>query len=297
MARKRDVVIGVIIGFSFLVTMAFFALMFIGVFSTDGEMAMGGLGSKVAVVEIFGTITESESIVKQLKKWGNSSVKAIVLHVDSPGGGVAPSQEIYSEIKRLREDEGKIVVASMSSLAASGGYYVSCAADKIMADPGTLTGSIGVIIQFYSLGKLMEKVGVEIERVKSGELKDVGSMDRKLTEREREMLTAVIMDTYQQFVDVVMEGRGLEKDKVLKLADGSIFTGRQAQKLGLVDTLGSFEEAVRYAAELAGIKGEPKVVKDIKPKPGLIDLLGTTLGGVREMATGEMTGPRIMYLY
>jgi len=298
MAKKRDIVIGILIGFSFLVTFIFFAMMFFGAFVSEDGLSLSGLSSKVAIVEINGAINESESIVKQLKKWGKSSgVKAIVLHIDSPGGAVAPSQEIYDEVLRVREGEHKIVVASMSSMAASGAYYIACGAEKIMANPGTLTGSIGVIIQFYTAGKLMEKIGIEIERVKSGELKDVGSFDRKLTDNERMMLSAVVMDTYAQFVAAVSEGRGLEKEKVQKLADGSIFTGKQALGFGLVDTLGSFEDAVRYAADLAGLKGEPNIVKDEKPKQGILDLIGLTMNKVKEAADVDLGGPRVMYLY
>lgn len=299
MLGRKDVVLIVIISASFLAALIFFGLMFMGAFySDDGEVSLGGLGSRVAVVDVFETIIDSEPIVKQLKKWGkSSSVKAIVVHVDSPGGGVAASQEIYEEMLRIREEEKKIVVVSMSSLAASGGYYISCGADRIMANSGTLTGSIGVIVQFYNASKLMEKVGVEISKVKSGEVKDVGAYDRAMTDREREMLTAVIMDTYEQFVETVAKGRNLEKEQIYPLADGSIFTGRQAKELGLVDTLGSFEDAIKYAAELAGISGEPKVVKETKPKAGFLDLLGSTLGGVRELTSGDKSGPQIMYLY
>jgi protease-4 len=298
MAKKRDIVIGLLIGFSFLVTFLFFALMFYGSFAAEDGISLLSGGSKVAVVEINGIIDESETAVKQLKKWGKlSNIKAIVVHIDSPGGAVAPSQEIHDEIIRIRNEEDKVVVASMSSMAASGGYYIACAAEKIMANPGTLTGSIGVIIQFYSAGKLMEKIGIETEKVKSGELKDVGSFDRKLTDNERMMLSAVIMDTYEQFVEAVADGRGLDKKKVYKLADGSIFTGRQALGLGLVDTLGGFEDAIRFAADLAGLTGEPIIIKEEKPKPGIWDLIGSTVGNVKEMTKLDFGGPKVMYLY
>ncbi|MCX6827149.1 MAG: S49 family peptidase [candidate division Zixibacteria bacterium] len=169
MARRRDIIIGIAIIFSFLIVFGFLGLMFVGAFYGDSEISVGGLGSKVAVVEVFGTIYNSEPIVKQLKKWGKApSVKAIVLHIDSPGGGVSPTQEIYDEILRIRKEDKKIIIVSMASIAASGAYYISCAADKIMANPGTLVGSIGVIIQFYTAGKLLEKVGIEIAKVKSG---------------------------------------------------------------------------------------------------------------------------------
>jgi len=298
MAKKRDIVIAVIIIFSFAVTIGFFGLMFFSAFFGADDGSIGGFGERIAVVEVFGTISNSEPTVKQLKKYGQSeSIKAIILHVDSPGGGVAASQEIYDEILRIREEEGKTVVVSMSSTAASGGYLIACAADTIMANPGTLTGSIGVILQYPTVGRLFEKIGVKYETVKSGELKDVGNFTRDMTVREREMLEAMIKDTYEQFVDIVCAGRGLDRDSVYKIADGSIFSGRQAQQLGLVDTLGGFEDAVRMTAKMVGISGEPKIVKEIRPKRGVWDLVGSLLGQVDETASGEIGGPRIMYLY
>ena len=298
MASRKDIAIAIIIIFSFLVTILFFAMMFMGTFSDDGETAFGGIGPKVAVIELNGAIESSENIVKQLKKWGKSGgVKAIILHIDSPGGAVAPTQEIHDEILRVRDQDGKKVIASLSSVAASGGYYVACAADKIMANPGTLVGSIGVIVQFYTAGKLMEKIGIEIEKIKSGELKDIGSFDRKMTEKERQMLTAAVMDTYEQFVEAVSDGRARDKSSVDAVADGSIFSGRQALQLGLVDTLGGFEDAVRYAVDQAGLSGEPRIVKDIKPKQGWLDLIGSTLGNIKEMTEFNADGPKILYFY
>lgn len=298
MARKRDVIIGVVIAVSFAITIIFFGLIFIGTFIGDEDISIGGFGDRVAVIEVFGGIYDSEPIVRQLKRWGDSrSVKAILLHVDSPGGAVAPSQEIYAEILRVREEEEKIVIVSMSSLGASGAYLISCAADKIMANPGTITGSIGVLMQFPTVGKLFDKIGIKYEKIKSGELKDVGSVDRRMTREEREMLRDMVMDTYEQFVDVVAEGRGMDREEVYALADGSVFSGRQAYKLNLVDTLGGFEDAIRLAADLAGISDEPKTVKEFKPKRSIWDLLGSIFGEVEEITSGEISGPRVMYLY
>lgn len=298
MARKRDILIAIIIIVSVVFTIGFFGLVFLGTYYADDGMGLGGFGDKVAVIEIFGGIYNSESIVRQLKKWGGSgSVKAILLHIDSPGGAVAPSQEIYTEILRVRDEEGKIIVAAMSSVAASGGYLIACAADRVMANPGTLTGSIGVILQYPTAGELLDKIGIKYERVKSGELKDVGSIDRDMSEEEREMLSALVMDTYEQFVDVVVEGRELSRDEVYPLADGSIFSGRQARELGLVDTLGSFEEAVRMAADMAGLSGDPNIIKEYRPQKGLWDLLGSFLGQSQDVVPFGNCGPRIMYLY
>ncbi len=299
MARKRDIVIGVIIALSFILVVAFFGLAFVGVMMEGGEVGLGGFGDRIAVVEVFGVIEDAEDVVSQLKKWGDAdNVSAIVLHINSPGGAGAPSQEMYDEILRVREVEGKIVVASMSSVAASGGYYIACAADKIIANPGTITGSIGVIMQVMTAEKLLTKIGISYEVVKSGELKDVGSMDRPMTENERRMLTAMVMDTYEQFVEAVADGRGMSKEEVYPLADGSVFSGRQAIDVGLVDTLGGFEDAVRYAAELAGIEGDPHTVKVPEPKKGIFDMFSSLFSGAEQAASGLTSpGPRVLYLY
>jgi len=298
MAKKRDIIIAIVIAATFFITIGFFGLMFIGLMSEDGDVGWGGFGSKVAIIEVYDGIYDSESTIKQLKKWGESqSVSAIVLHINSPGGGVAPSQEIYNEILRVREEDDKIVVTSMSSVAASGGYYIACASDVIMANPGTITGSIGVILSYPTAGELFEKVGVKYETVKSGELKDVGSLDRNMTANERKMLSAMVMDTYEQFVDAIVAGREMEKEEVYKLANGSIFSGRQAYENGLVDTLGGFEDAIRLAAEMAGISGKPQTVKDFIPKKGLFDLMGGVLKDVGRVTSKGGVGPEILYLY
>ncbi len=298
MAKKRDVAIAIIIAFTFFIAIGFFGLILIGLYFGDDDVSLGGFGDRVAVVEVYGGIYDSQPIVRQLKKWGRSgSVSAIILHINSPGGGVAPSQEIYNEILRIREEEGKIVIVSMSSVAASGGYLIACAADKIMANPGTITGSIGVIMQFMTGGKLLDKIGVEYERVKAGELKAVGAFDRAMTPEEREMLSAMVMDAYEQFIDVVAEGRAMEREDVYPLANGSVFTGRQAAELGLVDTLGGFEDAIRLAADMSGISGKPRIVREIRPKSGFWDFIGSFFGEVSKITSGNMSGPQVLYLY
>ncbi len=298
MAKKRDIIIAIVIAATFFITIGFFGLMFIGLMSEGGDMDWGGFGSKVAIVEVFGDIYSSERIVKQLKKWGEkSSVRAIVLHVNSPGGGIAPSQEIYNEILRIREEEGKVVLTSMSSVAASGGYYIACASDMIMANPGTITGSIGVMLSYPTAGELFKKVGVKYETIKSGKLKDVGSFDRNITADERKMLSAMVMDSYEQFVEAIVAGREMDKEEIYKLADGSVFSGRQAYYNGLVDTLGGFEDAVRLAAELAGISGKPQTVKDFIPEKGIFDLIGGLLKNVERATSKGGLGPEILYLY
>lgn len=299
MARTRDIVVGVIIGLGFLVGLAVMALMFIGMMSGGGDLGLTGLGGNVGIVEIFGVLDESSGrrAIEQINDWvDKGSIKAIVLHVVSPGGGVAISQEVHDAILRAREH--KPVVASMGAVAASGGLYVAVASDRIVANPGTLTGSIGVIMQFYQADKLMEKVGLELETVKSGEFKDVGSLDREMTEQEQLMLRSVVMDTYEQFVQAVAEGRSMDPDRVRELADGAIFTGHQALNYGLVDTLGGLHEAVQIAAALAGLTGEPELVRPYEPrKVTIFDLLGRVLSLDPRQAGGILEGPRLMYLY
>ena len=300
MARKRDVVVAVVIGGAFLVAIGLFAVIFISMFSGAGEVSFAGLRGNIGLIEVYGPIDESNGrpIVEQLDRWAdNSSIKALVLHINSPGGGVAISQEIYDAVNRVR-DNGKPVVASMASVAASGGYYIACAADRIVANPGTLTGSIGVIFQFYTGEKLMEKIGLSTETVKSGDLKDVGSFGRDMTEEEQLMLRAVVMDTYEQFVEVVATGRGKEKDDVYQMADGSVFTGQQAYNLGLVDTLGGLNEAIWLAADLAELEGDPSIVRPYKrERVGLADLLGSVAKEVSGAVGQQAIGPQLLFLY
>lgn len=297
MARKREWIIGSIIGASFLV---FVLLFFIGISSLlrqPGDSDFSGFGPKVAVIDITGVITTAGDVVRQLKKYrSDASVKAILLRIDSPGGGVAASQEIYSEVKKVR-DEDKPVVVSMGSVAASGGYYIACAADSIVANPGTLTGSIGVIFEFPVAEQLLKKIGLKWEVVKSGEMKDVGTFTRPLTEKERRHLQGVIDDTYDQFVKVLVENRKLPRRKVLALADGSIFTGRQAQKLGLVDQLGDYEDAVKLAGRMGGIAGEPRTVKERKRRPSWLDLLTETKNLLQQFTPAGESGPRLLYQF
>ena len=220
---------------------------------------------KLALVRIEGVITESEDIVRQIKKYReDSSIKGIVLRIDSPGGAVGPSQEIYREV--LKTTEGKKVVASMGGLAASGGYYIACAANKVFANPGTITGSIGVIMAFSNFEELMKKLGLKTTVIKSGKFKDVGSPVRELTEEERKILQNVSDDIHGQFIEAVAKGRNLKIESVKELADGRIFSGRQAKESGLIDELGTLEDAISYATKLAGIKDKAKIVQERKEK-------------------------------
>ncbi len=229
------------------------------------------MGDKVALVRIEGPIIDSKNAVDEIVDYSKDpSIKAIVLRVDSPGGAVAPSQEIYEEVKKATEK--KKVVVSMGSLAASGGYYISAPASRIVANPGTLTGSIGVIMEIPNLEGLMSKVGVKTEVIKSGRHKDIASMFRGIGKEEREILQNVLDDVHDQFIKSVAEGRKMPPEDVRKIADGRIFTGQQAVAAGLVDELGNLEDAIKAAARLSGIKGEPEVVSR-KEKLSFIELL------------------------
>jgi protease-4 len=191
-------------------------------------------------------------------------IKAIILRVNSPGGAVGPSQEIHREIRKTIGT--KKVVASLGSVAASGGYYVASAADKIVANPGTLAGSIGVIMEFVQVEELLKKIGVSVEVLKTGEFKDIGSLHRKLSDRDREMIRTLVFDVQRQFVEAVAQGRNLSVEKVREIADGRVLTGAQCKDAGLVDQLGNFEDAVDLARTVAGIKGEATLVYPKKPR-------------------------------
>jgi protease-4 len=295
-AKKSDVVIGVIIIVSFLFFSLVVLFAFMGI-SGEGELSLAGMGKKVAIIDLHGVINNSADIIRQLKKYTkDSSVPAIVMHIDSPGGGVAPSQEIYEEMKKAKEN-GKRIVASMGSVGASGGYYVACAADTIIANPGTLTGSIGALFEFPVAEELFKKIGLRFEVVKSGEFKDVGNYARRMTESERKLLQSVIDDTYDQFVEVLVENRNLSKEEVLKIADGSIFTGRQAKKVGLVDELGDLEDAIKIAGEMAGIEGPPKTIKERVRKVTFFDLLTQQMEELFKLNESEKLMPKLQYIF
>ena len=229
------------------------------------------LRSKVALVKIEGPIMDSMDIVDEIKEHvKDRSIKAIILRIDSPGGAVGPSQEIYEEVKKASEE--KHVVASMGSIAASGGYYIASPADVIFANPGTLTGSIGVIMEIPNVEGLMTKIGIRTEVIKSGKHKDMASAFRKMGKEDRDILQGVLDNVHEQFIRAVAEGRKLEAEEIRSVADGRIFTGEQAKELKLVDELGTLENAVKKAGELAGIAGEPEVVSK-EDKGSFLDML------------------------
>ena len=231
-----------------------------------------GLGEKVGVVEVSGLLSKSAPTLEQLKRFREDPrVRAIVLRVNSPGGVVAPAQEIMREVEKTRKH--KKVVASFGSMAASGGYYAACAADLIMAAPGTATGSIGVIMRLTNMEDLARKLGLDFYSLKAGALKDLGSPFRPMTPEEKEVLQKLLNDIHEQFIRDVARGRKLPLDKVRALADGRIFTGEEAKKLGLVDELGNFEDALERAGRLGGIKGKIEPLYPEKKGFSLLNLL------------------------
>ena len=260
--RRVFIILGTIVGLFFL--------MLILLRSMSGGVS---IGQKVAVIDITGIISKSDATIKLIHAYRDDpSVKAIVIRIDSPGGSVAPVQEIYTELEKIE----KPIVASMAGSAASGGYYVACAADTIVANPGTLTGSIGVIMQFTRMKGLYDKVGLEHQVIKSGEFKDTGSPFRTLTEREQAVLQATVDDVYNQFVDTISEARGnlLTRTEVVELADGRIFSGKQALDSKLIDQLGNLPDAIEIAGELGGIEGKPKVLRKEKKTSLFEQLVG-----------------------
>lgn len=244
----------------------FLASLLVGNKRTSTPLQMVG-SDKIALVKLEGLMITADSVVEELNDYAeDSSIKAIVLRIDSPGGGVVVSQEIYNAVRNARK-EGKKVVASMGTVAASGGYYVAAAADRIVANPGTLTGSIGVKMEFANIEKLLEKIGVKGMVVKAGEYKDVGSPFREMSEQEKKLLQDVIDDVHSQFITAIAEGRNLQEAEVRAIADGRIFTGRQALDLKLVDQLGDLSDSIKVAGELVGIKGKPRVIEKRKKMP------------------------------
>jgi protease-4 len=236
-----------------------------------GGVAGPIFAEKVALLEVRGVIIDVQPIIEQLVKFTrDDSVKAIVFRIESPGGGVSPSQELYREIRRSAQK--KPVVASMGSVAASGGYYIASGAQKIYANPGTITGSIGVIAQFTNLEELFKKIGFRLEVVKSGAYKDIGNPGRAMTAEERAYLQKLLDSVHEQFIRDVARGRRMPEEKVREIADGRILTGEQAKELGLVDELGDLNDAISAAAKMAGITGEPKIVYPEK-KISLFDYL------------------------
>jgi protease-4 len=230
-------------------------------------------GDTIALLRVEGPIFDVRWYLDQVRDLKeDDGIKAVVLRIDSPGGAVAPTQELYTELLRLGEI--KPVVTSMGTVAASGGYYLSCATDWIVSNPGTITGSVGVIMEFTNLEDLFGKLGVRSRTIKSGKFKDTGNPMRSMTREEEILLQAMIMDTYDQFVEAVLKGRPVDEDKVLPYLDGRVLTGRQAHELGLVDQLGNINDAIEKATEMAGMTEVPdKIYEPERERPGLFTIL------------------------
>ncbi len=264
-----------------------------------GVVALGGrvAGDRVAVVAVEGVIADSRQVLEQIERYRtNPSVKALVLRVESPGGGVAPSQEIYGGILKFRRTSGKPVVASMGRVAASGGYYIAAAADRIVANPGSITGSIGVILQLPNVSGLLQKVGVRTVIIKSGEFKDLGGAVRDLTDAERKILQDLLDDVHAQFIDAVAAGRKMDRARVVPLADGRIFTGRQALAVGLVDELGDQRDAIARARDLAGLPESAGVIQE-RRRWSLWDLLAGLADGADRALAWPVPWASVDYLW
>lgn len=296
--RKHPIIFGLAVSSLVVLGFAFLLFLFAVFLREDSPLRSG---SRIGVVLIRGVILDSKGPVEQIKKFRKDErVKALIVRIDSPGGSTAASQEIHREI--LRTLPKKKIVVSMGNIAASGGYYIAAAADKIVANPGTLTGSIGVIMQFSNLKELLHKIGVGMEVVKSGSFKDIGSPLRDMKPEERQLLEGVIKNVHRQFIEAVAQGRRLPKERVAQIADGRIFSGEQAKTLGLVDELGSFEDAVELVKKMVGLSGEVKLVQAEKKKFSIWEFLFSELAGeVKQTLQEPWSSPHLLlvppYLY
>jgi protease-4 len=249
-----------------------FYIFFYKIGGYSGKSKSFSLNEKIGVVSVKGVITNSLEITEQLEEFGkDDSILAVVLRIDSPGGGVAASQEIYDAVVELKKK--KKVVASMGSVAASGGLLIACAADKIVANPGTITGSISAIMQFANVQELLKKIGLKSSTVKSGKYKDIGSPLRDMTEEERKIIQDLVDDIYNQFVDVIVRDRKIAREEVVKIADGRVFSGRRAKEYGLVDYLGDVRVAAKIAGQLAGKDGKLDLIYPRKKRSSVFDYM------------------------
>jgi len=252
---------------------------------------------EIALVRIQGMLMDSQNIVRQLSNYRhNPNVRGIVLRIDSPGGAVAPAQEIYNEIMKLKADH-KTVYASMGTVAASGGYYIACAANYVLANPGTLTGSIAAVMAFSNIEELTDKIGVKPIIIKSGKYKDVGSPLRGMKPEERKLLQSVVDDVHQQFVQAVAKGRGLPVSEVNEIADGRIMTGQQALTLKLVDEMGGLEKTIELLAKKIGVEGRPKVIEEKEKTPFFDWLLQSSLPSRLAATLMPASLPRLQYVW
>lgn len=262
-------------GAFFLFVLAVFTLVYLTLHAGGTEStSFSGFGDRIGVVDLEGVILSPQPVVDELKKFGDdSSIKAIILHVNSPGGGVAASEEIYREVKRIRAEKKKKIVVSIETVGASGAFYVASASDKIFADEGSIVGSIGVIAQWVNYGDLLKWAKLKDVVIKTGEFKDTGNPARDLTPAEQAYMQSLIDNMFGQFIKAVADGRGLKYDDVKAIANGKVWTGQQAEAMKLIDTVGDFQAAVSDTAKSVGIKGEPTLVRPEKERKTLLDLL------------------------
>ncbi len=299
LVARRSVITALVIGVIALMAISGIVLSILYAVR-GGSPIRGGFGERIAILDLHGAIGDDRDFLRDLKGFRkDETVKGYVISINSPGGVVAPSQSIYSELKRVSDEDSVPIYAAIGSVGASGGYYVAIAADTIFALPGSITGSIGVIMEFPDASGLMQKVGVQMQTVKSAEHKDVGSPFRPLGEGDRAILQSLVLDVYNQFVTAVASERKLSVDSITKLADGRILTGRQARQSGLIDALGNEPDAVRALAKRLKLGDDPKIVRPVRQKDGLLGtLLGRTTASAVKRAVeplGNMSGPRLMY--
>jgi protease-4 len=262
-------------GAFFLFVLAVFSLVYLTLHAGGSEASsFSGFGDRIGVVDLDGVILSPQPVVGQLKKFGDdSSIKAIIIHVNSPGGGVAASEEIYREVKRIRDEKKKRIVVSIETVGASGAFYVASASNKIYADQGSIVGSIGVIAQWVNYGDLLKWAKLKDVVIKTGEFKDTGNPSRDLTPNEQAYMQALIDNMFGQFIQAVADGRKMKFEDVKAIANGKVWTGEQALSMKLIDQVGDFESAVADTAKSVGIKGEPTLVHPDRDRRTMLDLL------------------------
>ena len=300
-ARSRTLLWVLVGGAAFFIfVLAVFTLVYVSVKGDQNYYRVsGGSGGRIAVVDIEGVIISAEDTVKQLKKFGDDdSIKAIILHLNTPGGGAAASEEIYREVRRIRDEKKKTIVASIETVGASGGYYIASACNKIYADEASIVGSIGVIMEWYNYGDLLRWAKMKEVIIKAGELKDTGDPTRDLTPQEREYLQGMADNMHKQFIANVASGRGLKVEEVTPIANGRVWTGQQALPLHLIDEVADFQRAVQETAKSVGIKGEPSRVKQEKERKTLLDLvMGDVSDYLPDRAKLIQKNPGFYYLW
>jgi protease-4 len=274
--RRSRTLLWVLIGGGafFLFVLAVFSLVYLTLHAGSSESSFGGFGDRIGVVDLDGVILSPQPVVDELKKFGDdSSIKAIILHVNSPGGGVAASEEIYREVKRIKEEKKKRIVVSIETVGASGAYYVASASNKIYADSGSIVGSIGVIAEWVNYGDLLKWAKLKNVVLKTGEFKDTGNPARDLTPAEQEYMQSLIDNMFGQFVQAVANGRGMKVEDVKAIANGKVWTGEQALSMKLIDNIGDFQVVVKDTAKAVNISGEPTLVHPEKDRKTVLDLL------------------------